>query len=179
MDGTLYIEAARHHRLTDAERDRIAACLRYADQLGGVALTIPGSDIVDDVIAYAQANNITHIVVGKASRSRWFEMLHGSVVHDLVRRAGHISVLVMAGEEDEETAPSAMMRSQPKERDIHLLSHVIALAAVIGATSVGFALRQFLNVGNLALVFISAITFVAARFGLAPSLFACGGLAGV
>jgi two-component system, OmpR family, sensor histidine kinase KdpD len=44
---------------------------------------------------------------------------------------------------------------------------------VIGATAVGFALRQFLNVGNLALVFISAITFVAARFGLAPSLFAC------
>ena len=100
----LYVETARHHRLADAERDRIAACLRLADQLGGVALTVPGSDVVDEVIAYAQANNITHIVVGKASRSRWFEMLHGSVVHDLVRRAGHISVLVMAGE-DEKNGP--------------------------------------------------------------------------
>ena len=168
----LYVETARHHRLSDAERDRVAACLRLADQLGGVALTVPGSDVVDDVIAYAQANNITHIVVGKASRSRWFEMLHGSVVHDLVRRAGHISVLVMAGE-DEETAPPATTRSRPKEQEVHLLPYIVALAAVIGATAVGFALRQFLNVGNLALVFISAITFVAARFGLAPSLFAC------
>ena len=44
---------------------------------------------------------------------------------------------------------------------------------MVGATAVGLALRQFLNVGNLALVFISAIAFVAARFGLAPSLFAC------
>ncbi len=168
----LYVETARHHRLTDAERDRIAACLRLADQLGGVALTVPGSDVVDEVIAYAQANNITHIVVGKASRSRWFEMLHGSVVHDLVRRTGHISVLVMAGE-DEETAPAATTHSRPKKQEIHLLPYVVALGAVIGATAVGFALRQFLNVGNLALVFISAITFVAARFGLAPSLFAC------
>jgi two-component system, OmpR family, sensor histidine kinase KdpD len=107
----LYVETARHHRLTDAERDRIAACLRLADQLGGVALTVPGSSVVDEVIAYAQANNITHIIVGKASRSRWFEMLHGSVVHDLVRRAGHISVLVMPCE-DEETPPTA---AQPTE----------------------------------------------------------------
>ena len=168
----LYVETARHHRLTDAERDRIAACMRFADQLGGVALTVPGSDVVDGVITYAQANNITHIVVGKASRSRWFEMLHGSVVHDLVRRAGHISVLVVAGE-DEETAPAATTPGRRKKQEIQLLPYMVALGAVIGATAVGVALRQFLNVGNLALVFISAITFVAARFGLAPSLFAC------
>jgi two-component system, OmpR family, sensor histidine kinase KdpD len=168
----LYVETARHHRLTDAERDRIAACLRLADQLGGVALTVPGSSVVDEVIAYAQANNITHIVVGKASRSRWFEMLHGSVVHDLVRRAGDISVLVMPCE-DEETAPTAAPRSRRREHEIHLLPYMVALAAIIAATAVGFALKQFLNVGNIALVFISAITFVAARLGLAPSLFAC------
>ena len=36
--------------------------------------------------AYAQANNVTQIVIGKSTRSRWFEILHGSVVHDLVRR---------------------------------------------------------------------------------------------
>ena len=51
------------------------------------------------MIAYAHANNITQIIIGKSSRSRWFEILHGSVVHDLVRRAGNISVHVIAGEE--------------------------------------------------------------------------------
>ena len=45
-----------------------------------------GRRVADDVIGYAQANNITHIIIGKSSRSRWFEILHGSVVHDLVRR---------------------------------------------------------------------------------------------
>ncbi len=43
---------------------------------------------------FAQANNITQIIIGKSTRSRWFEILHGSVVHDLVRRRGNISVHV-------------------------------------------------------------------------------------
>ena len=64
-------------------------------------VTIPGGGrrIADDVIAFAQANNVTQIVIGKSTRSRWFEILHGSVVHDLVRRAGNISVHVIAGDE--------------------------------------------------------------------------------
>ncbi len=47
---------------------------------------------------YAQANNVTQIVIGKSTRTRWFEIFHGSVVHDLVRRSGNISVHVIAGD---------------------------------------------------------------------------------
>src|SRR5436853_478274 len=55
--------------------------------------------LADDIIGFAQKNNATHIIIGKSTRSRWFEILHGSVVHDLVRRAGKISVHVIAGDE--------------------------------------------------------------------------------
>ena len=43
-------------------------------------------------------NNVTQIVIGKSARPRWFEIIHGSVVHDLVRRSGNISVHVIAGD---------------------------------------------------------------------------------
>ena len=71
-----------------------------AQALGGDPVTIPGGDrrIADDVIGYAQANNITQIVVGKSMRSRWFELMHGSVVRDLLRRCGNISVHAIAGD---------------------------------------------------------------------------------
>jgi two-component system sensor histidine kinase KdpD len=84
------IETRRSLQLTDDERDRLADTLRLAETLGGEALTIPGTQrrIADD----------TQIVSGKSSRSWWFELLRGSVVHDLVRRAGNISVHVIAGE---------------------------------------------------------------------------------
>src|SRR5215467_1903428 len=97
----LCIETRRRQQLTEKERDRIAEAMRLAEALGGEAITIPSASrrIADDVIAFAHANNATHIVIGKSQRSRWFEILHGSVVHDLVRRAGNISVHVIAGDE--------------------------------------------------------------------------------
>ena len=97
----LYVETRRSLQLSEEERDRIADTLRLAEALGGEAITVPGGDrgIADDVIGFAQANNVTQIVIGKSTRSRWFEILHGSVVHDLVRRSGNISVHVIAGDE--------------------------------------------------------------------------------
>ena len=97
----LYVETRRSLQWSEEERDRVADTLRLAEALGGEAITVPGGDrgVADDVIGFAQANNVTQIVIGKSARSRWFEILHGSVVHDLVRRSGNISVHVIAGDE--------------------------------------------------------------------------------
>ena len=95
------IETRRSLQLTDEQRDRLADTMRLAEALGGEALTIPGVGrrIADDVINFAHANNVTQIIIGKSTRSWWFELMRGSVVHDLVRRAGNISVNVIAGDE--------------------------------------------------------------------------------
>ena len=89
--------------------------LRLAEALGGEALTIPGVGrrIADDIIDFAHANNVTQIIIGKSTRSRWFEIMHGSVVHDLVRRAGNISVNVIAGDELP-SGPAPSPRCRPR-----------------------------------------------------------------
>src|SRR5207244_12790975 len=123
----------RSPQLTHEQRDRIADTLRLAMTLDGEAITIPGGDkrIADDVLAYAQANNATHIVIGKSSRSRWFEMLHGSVVHDLVRRSGNISVHVIAGDElTSDPIPQKNVRSADATRSLDPRSYAGALFAV-------------------------------------------------
>src|SRR5213595_250506 len=114
------IETRRSLQLSDQERDRLADTLRLAESLGGEALTVPavGRRIADDVINFAQGNNVTQIVIGKSTRSRWFEMTRGSVVHDLVRSAGNISVHVIPGDElTSEPAPKTAVqtaaRSEP------------------------------------------------------------------
>src|SRR3954471_13613643 len=87
--------------MSGEERGRLRRTLRLAESLGGEALTIPavGRRLADDVVNFAQGNNINQIVIGKSTRSLWFEMTRGSVVHDLVRRAGNISVHVIPGDE--------------------------------------------------------------------------------
>jgi K+-sensing histidine kinase KdpD len=64
----------RQLQLTAEERDRIADTLRFAQAVGGEAVTIPGTSrrIADDVLAYAHSSNATHIIIGKSARSRWF-----------------------------------------------------------------------------------------------------------
>src|SRR5471030_2388307 len=131
----LSIETRRSLQLTDEQRDRLADTLRLAEALGGEALTIPGVGrrIADDVINFAHANNVTQIIIGKATRSWWFELMRGSVVHDLVQRAGNISVNVLAGDDLPSTPPAksvvqTAVRPEPFDPGPYLMA--LAIVAV-------------------------------------------------
>ena len=135
----LYVETKRSLQLTEEERDRVADTLRLAQALGGEQVTIPGGDrrIADDVIAFAQANNITQVIVGKSTRSRWFELLNGSVVRDLSRGCGNISLHIIAGEEIAgEPLPKKTVRTAERPEPFDPKSYVFALLGVGAAVGV-------------------------------------------
>ncbi|MGH7062545.1 MAG: DUF4118 domain-containing protein, partial [Stellaceae bacterium] len=168
----LHVETARTGRLSDAERDRIADHLRLAERLGAATITIPGRNIADEVVAYATDNNITQIVIGKSSRPRWFEILHGSVVHDLVRRTGPISVHVISTDDGEPVSgPSIETRAAP--RPVPLGRYAGSGGAVAAALGIGLWLERFVAVQSISLVFLTAVLASAVAWGLWPSLFAC------
>lgn len=168
------IETRRSLQLTEEQRDRLADTLRLAEALGAEALTIPGAGrrIADDLLGYAHANNVTQIVIGKASRSWWFELVRGSVVHDLVRRAGNISVHVIAG--DALPAEPAAKRAQMTDRvePFDAKPYIAALAVVALALGAATLLRPIFGIENVDLMFLTAVVGVAVRFGLWPSLLA-------
>jgi two-component system, OmpR family, sensor histidine kinase KdpD len=171
----LYVETKRSLQLTEEERDRIADTLRLAQALGGEAVTIPGGDrsIADDVVTYAQANNITQVIIGKSTRSRWFELLHGSVVHDLLRTCGNISVHVIAGEElDKEAIPKKTVRTAEKSEPFDPRPYIVTLVAVAAATGISRLILPVVGIENIDLIFITVVVVIAARYGLWPSLVA-------
>jgi len=171
----LYVEGRRSVQLSEEERDRIADTLRLAEALGGEAITLPGGDrpIADDVIGYAQANNVTQIVIGKTTRTRWFEILHGSVVHDLVRRSGNISVHVIAGDTIAgQPIPKKSIRAAEREETFEPQPYVFALLAVALALAAAEVIQPWFGVENVDLVFLTGVVGVAVRLGLLPSLLA-------
>jgi two-component system sensor histidine kinase KdpD len=173
--SALAIETSRSQQLSEEARDRIADTLRLAERLEGEAVTAPAKArrIADDILAYAQKNNVTHIIIGKSTRSRWFEILHGSVVHDLVRRAGNISVHVIAGDEiAHEPVPKKTVSTAGRPEALDPRPYGLATLAVAGALVVGEVLWPWIGVENIALVFLTAVVGVAVRLGLWPSLFA-------
>ena len=171
----LYVESKRSLQLNEEQRDRVADTLRLAQALGGEAVTLPGGDrrIADDVVAYAQANNITQVIIGKSTRSHWFELLHGSVVRDLLRTCGNISVHIIAGEAlDQETVPKKTVRTAEGSAPFNPRPYIVTLIAVAAALGISKLIEPRFGIENVDLVFITVVVGIAVRYGLWPSLFA-------
>jgi two-component system, OmpR family, sensor histidine kinase KdpD len=168
----IYVETARTQRLTDAERDRVADHLRLAERLGATTITIPGRNIADELIAYAGVNNITQIVIGKSRRTRWFELIHGSVVRELMRKAGEISLQVISGD-DEEPVPAKSVATRPASQAARPEPYFGSAAAVAIALGISLFLQRFVAVQSISMVFLTAVLASAIAWGLGPSLFAC------
>jgi two-component system sensor histidine kinase KdpD len=170
----LYVETPRTLQLSEDERDRIADTLRLAQSLGGEAIRIPGASrrIAEEVMDFARSNNITQIIIGKSTRSRWFEIVNGSVVHELVRRAGNISVHVIAGDDiaGEPIPRKTISTAPPKEGG--WLPYLVALCAVAAALGIGLLIEPSLGLESVGLLFLTAIVGLAVRFGLWPSILA-------
>ncbi len=169
------IETRRSLQLSDEERDRLADTLRLAESLGGEALTIPavGRRIADDVVNFAQGNNVTQIVIGKSTRSPWFEITRGSVVHDLVRRSGNISVHVIPGDElPGEPAPKTAVQTAARSEPFDARPYLKALGITALGLAAAVVIKPYFGVENVDLMFLTAVVAVAVRYGLWPSLLA-------
>lgn len=166
-----YVETARTHQLDESERERIHEALRLAERLGADTVTLPGgARIADAVLAYARENNVTQIVIGKSRRTRWFELLHGSVVRELVERAGGITVHVVA--EHSATPERRVTRRSSQGQRTPPSTYLWASLLVATATAIAVGVDRWLvKVPNISLVFIGAVLW-SAVLGRGPSLFA-------
>lgn len=169
----IHVETSAALRLSEVERDRVADTLRMVERMGGEAVVVPGRDAADAVVDYARSHNVTHIVIAKSGRSRWSELLYGSVAHRLIRSSGDISVHVIAGDVDE-PIPAKTVKTAPR-RDSDgggWAPYAVSLACVAAALAGGHLLQWVIAANNIALVFLTAVLVSAVFGGLGPSLFA-------
>jgi two-component system sensor histidine kinase KdpD len=166
----VYVETPRHHRLSGADRDRVGQTLRLAEQLGGEAVTIPGHNMAEDLIRYAQSRNVTELIIGKSRRSRWSEIWRSSVVHDVIRKSGDIDVYVISGEDSSAQRPQ---RPRIPRRPLRQLNAYLgSTLAVVLAGLIAKLIELFLPLPNLSIVFLTAVLFSAVTWGLWPAIFA-------
>src|ERR1700716_905515 len=156
----LSIETRRSLQLNDEQRDRLADTMRLAESLGGESITIPGVGrrIAEDVINFAHANNVTQIIIGKSTRPWWFELMRGSVVHDLVRRAGNIRVHVIPGDElPARPVPGKAVRAAERAEPFNPRPSLMALLMVAAGLAAGELIQPYFHIENVDLVFLTAV----------------------
>ncbi|HEY2068143.1 MAG TPA: sensor histidine kinase KdpD [Rhizomicrobium sp.] len=171
--AAVYVETSHARRFSEAERDRVAEALRVADRLGGQAVTVAADSVATGIIEYARTNNFTHIVTAAAQQSRWADFLGQSVSHEILRRAGDISVHVVPEQLTRAMKGPSQPRATPESsRAFDMGAYVGTLGMVAVAVLAGLALQK-VGVRSIELVFLTAVLTSAVVYGLWPSLFAC------
>jgi two-component system sensor histidine kinase KdpD len=74
-----------------------------AERLGIPIVTLHG-DVALELIRYARENEITQLVVGHSSRSRWQELWTGSIISRLTREPKTVDILIVT--QPQETVPA-------------------------------------------------------------------------
>ena len=165
----VFIETPRAAHLSDEQLARVAATMTLATQLGGAVATVPAATVVEGIQSVLLDLRATQLVLGKSSRSRWFELRHGSVVDRLVRETPDVTVHVLP------MPAAASVRARAGRRPTQWgtrLGYAVTTALVAGVTVLASALFQILDLGNVALLYLLPVMAAASLFGLRTGLYA-------
>lgn len=163
----VYVDAPDTYPMTPEDRDRLQAHLRLAESLGGDVARLSGHRVADELLNYARDHNITRIVIGKPTHSRWRDRFKGSLVNQLVRGSGDIEVHFIAGDTVNIPRFERTQRSQMK-RDWR--SYAIAAVLVLLATGAGIFMRSFMSQADFVMIYLLIIMVIAFRYGRGPSI---------
>src|ERR1700749_2458236 len=97
----VYIENDRHYRLNKEGQEAVERTMRLAERMGGKTEIVQGQNAPDDILEYARQGGFTKVIVGKAPRPRWQEVLYGTLADQLIRGSSAIAVYVVAGDAED------------------------------------------------------------------------------
>ncbi|WP_043746451.1 sensor histidine kinase [Paramagnetospirillum magneticum] len=164
------VETSHTLTLPEADKDRVAAAMRLAAQLGGETAHLQGDDVVAVVLACAAERNATQIVVGRPRRLRLLDHFAATVTDRLVERGGAFNVLVVGDDSEDARKVPKPTAVQPEPQDWPGLA--LALAAAGAATGLGFAIDLWLSVASISVAYLLAVMVVAMWIGLRPGILA-------
>jgi two-component system sensor histidine kinase KdpD len=164
----VYVETPGLTRLPIDARNRVLQTLKLAESLGAEIANLSGESVAAELLAFARQRNVSKIICGKPSRSRWQDRLKQSLVDEIVRRSGDIDVFVITGEEGAETVAAPRLPAPSSNWP----AYAKGAAVVVTTTLVCLLLNDYIERTNLVMLYLLATVLVAIRFGRGPSVLA-------
>ena len=169
----VYIETPATLRLSNADRQRANDNLRLAEQLGAETAVLRGERAADETLRYARSRNVTKIVLGKPTHSRWRDLFRTSFLEEIVRASGEIDIHVISGDD---AAPRDARSSLEAQKPPHAntrqapAAYVAAAGAVVAMTLASWLVFGPSYMADAVMLYLLAIIVVAMRFGYGPSI---------
>lgn len=74
--------------------------IRLANSLGAEVVKLKGDNVADELLKFANENEITHVIFGQSARSRWEIIWKGSVINRFLKEVLRAAVHVVPLEKD-------------------------------------------------------------------------------
>jgi two-component system sensor histidine kinase KdpD len=167
-----------HVRSSDGLRSDAAGPLdeyrRLVEHLGGTFQEVMGDDAGAALLQFARAEHATQLVIGASQRSRWAELVRGSVITRVLRQSGPIDVHVISSEQVEEgerrptRAVPVVIPGLPRRREA--AGWLLAAVALPLVTLVMAQLRDQFGLPSNLLIYLMVVVAVAFVGGVRPAL---------
>jgi two-component system sensor histidine kinase KdpD len=143
--------------------------------LGGEYHEVVSSDVAAALAEFARAQNCTQLVLGASRRSRWTELVRGSVINRAVRLAVPIDVHVISHEpsETQEQLPSRRPEipwRSPLSRRRQMAGWLVAAIGLPLLTLALVGVREDIGLETVLLLFLSLVVTVGVIGGILPGM---------
>ncbi|MED4241150.1 universal stress protein [Priestia megaterium] len=102
LKATWYVSYVKDHPLTDEEKQTLNKIQQLTKRLGGVFEMYEAKDrrhVFKKLVSQMNEKKATQVIIGQSARTRWEEIVKGSVIQRLLREVRHMDVLVVADQQ--------------------------------------------------------------------------------
>ncbi|MBW8312726.1 MAG: sensor histidine kinase KdpD [Rhizobium sp.] len=154
----------------DGGRSRmVEQCFALARRLGGEVVTLRGSSVVGELVAFAGQHAVSTIVIARTRERPFARMFNRTLTQQLLQRGAHFELTII-------NTPYARARARRRlelpEGPPLWGEGVFATVAVALSVLSGALAERFLSLEELSLVFIPAVMLVAVRARMAVAAYA-------
>jgi two-component system sensor histidine kinase KdpD len=164
----VYVETPALQRLDAGRRTRILGALKLARDLGAATAVLSGASVEAAVVDYARSHNLGRIVLGRGrARRPW----RASCGRRIARRAPDVELLEVAA--PPAPAPDAARPAPvPRSADVRaaVMAHGVAVVSSLGMALAAAPTVGYLDLANIAMLFLLVVLLVAVRLGRGPSV---------
>ncbi|WP_141828417.1 DUF4118 domain-containing protein [Herbaspirillum sp. SJZ107] len=176
----VYVETPPLQRLPAARRQQILDNLRLAEKLGAATAVLPGTDVAAELARYAGSRNLSRLVLGRpAAGAAWkpWQAWRPALAQRLAQLAPGADLLEIAAaavparalRERHAARPAGLEAAPDRAQPLHYL---LGAGASLAAGLLGWLLDDWLDLANIAMLFMLVVLGVAYRFGRGPSVLA-------
>jgi two-component system sensor histidine kinase KdpD len=169
----VYVETPALQRLDAGGRERIMARLKLARDLGAATAVLSGDRMEPVVVDYARSHNLSRIALGRSHGSVW-RPWRMPCSRRIARLAPDIELLDVALPQGSaaKSAASAAATPSPARAPARspLMAHGLAVMASLGMALAATPTIAWLDLANIAMLFLLVVLLVAVRLGRGPSV---------